>query len=85
MGDEVEVRKMSVKEVLDVQNLVKKASKAKGDDAQLGLLRDVIRLAVTDAEALSDEDFNTFPIAELNELSNAILAYSGLGDGEAGN
>ena len=85
MGDEVEIRKLSVAEVMDVQKMVNKATKAKGDDAQLGLLRDVIRLATIGAGEISDEDFNTFPIAELNDLSTAILGFSGLGDEETGN
>lgn len=85
MGDEVEVRKMSVKEVLEVQKIVDKATKSKSDTAQLGLLRDVIRLAVVGADELTDVEFDGFPIGELNELTNAILAFSGLGEPEAGN
>jgi len=87
MGDEVEIRKMSVAEVLQVQEMVKKTTKSKSEDSQLGLLRDVIRLAVVGAQELSDTDFNTFPIAELNEISNSILEYSGLAGGaeDAGN
>jgi hypothetical protein len=85
MGDEVEVRKMSVSEVMKIQELVKKANKSKAEDAQLGLLRDVIRLAVLGADEITDEDFNTFPIGELSELSNEILGFSGLGDSTAGN
>jgi len=85
MGDEVEVRKMSVSEVMKIQELVKKANKSKAEDAQLGLLRDVIRLAVIGADQITDEDFNTFPIGELSELSNEILGFSGLGDSTAGN
>jgi hypothetical protein len=85
MGDEVEVRKMSVSEVMKIQELVKKANKSKSEDAQLGLLRDVIRLAVIGADEITDEDFNTFPIGELSDLSNEILAFSGLGEAAAGN
>lgn len=85
MGDKVEVRKMSVAEVMDVQKVVKESAKSKSDDSQISLLRDVIRIAVVGADELSDQDFNTFPIAELNELSNAILTFSGLGDNDAGN
>lgn len=85
MGDEVEVRKMSVSEVMKVQELVNKSNKSKAEDAQIGLLRDVIRLAVVGADEITDEDFNTFPIGELSDLSNEILAFSGLGDASAGN
>ena len=80
MGDEVEIRKLSVAEVLKVQGLVKVAAKSKMEDAQIGLLRDLSRLAVVGAAELSDEDFNTFPLQELNGLSTSILAYSGLGE-----
>jgi hypothetical protein len=85
MGDEVEVRKMSVKEVLEIQKLVDTAAKSKSDTAQLGLLRDVIRLAVVGADEVTDENFNDFPIGELNDLTNAILAFSGLGEPDTGN
>jgi len=85
MGDEVEIRKMSVAEVLKVQNLVLKATKSKDESSQLSLLRDVIRLAVIGAEEITDEDFNTFPIGELNDLTNNILSYSGLQGESAGN
>ena len=85
MDDEVEVRKLSVSEVFKVQELVKQSSKKSDDASQLGLLRDVIRLAVVGAENLSDEDFDQFPLGELSNLSNNILAFSGLGNSEAGN
>jgi len=86
MGDEVEIRKLSVTEVMKVQELVKKSSKSKAEDSELSLLRDVIRLAVIGADELSDEDFNTFPIGELSDVSNHILRFSGLGgDSSSGN
>ncbi|MDB2598900.1 hypothetical protein N9Y08_06100 [Paracoccaceae bacterium] len=83
MGDEVEIRKLSVAEVFKVQAMVKTSTKSKSEDAQISLLRDVIRLAVVGADELTDEDFNSFPIAELNDVSNHILNYSGLGEAQA--
>jgi hypothetical protein len=79
MEDEVEIRKLSVNEVFQVQKLVTKSSKSKSEDAQLGLLRDVIRMSVVDAADLTDEDYNTFPIAELSLLTEAVLEFSGIG------
>jgi hypothetical protein len=79
MEDEVEIRKLSVYEVFQVQKLVTKSSKSKSEDAQLGLLRDVIRMSVVDAADLTDEDYNTFPIAELSLLTEAVLEFSGIG------
>ncbi len=85
MEDEVEVRKLSVKEVFEVQKLVQKSAKLKGEEAQLGLLRDVIKLAVIGAEELSDEDFNSFPIADLSDITENILEFSGIGGTPTGN
>jgi hypothetical protein len=79
MGEEVEVRKLSVGQVIKVQELTKEFNKKKGsDDASVKLLREVIKLAVVGAEELTDEDFNTFPLEELNQVSEAILALSGV-------
>jgi len=81
MGDEVEVRQLSVAEVLRVQEIVKKTSKSKAEDAQTELLRSVIKIAVVGAEELTNEEFSTFPIAALNELSENIMEFSGLSGG----
>lgn len=85
MGDEVEIRKMSVSEVMKIQELTKSATKSKSDNAQVNLLQEVIKIAVIDAKDLSSDDFNTFPLGELNDLSNLILEYSGLTGGNEGN
>ena len=85
MGDEVEVKMLSVLEVLNMQKLVTKANKAKGDEAQIDLLTNVIRLAVIGAQEITDEEFKTFPIAELTNLSNEIMRLAGLGDTPVGN
>ena len=82
MGDEVEIRKLSVNEVFKVQELVKKSTKSKDEKDQISLLRDVIRLAVVGAEELTDEDFNTFPIAELSDITENVLSFSGIGQTE---
>lgn len=79
MGDEVEVRKLTVGQVFDLQKAIDKASKSKSEDAQLKLLQEVIRIAVVDAESISDEDFKTFPLQELTKLSENIMSLSGLG------
>jgi len=87
MGEEVEVRKMTVGQVMSLQKLVEKANKSKGEDAQLNLLCDVCRLAVVGADELTNEDFREFPLGELTKLSESVMALSGIGGGaeEAGN
>lgn len=79
MGDEVEVKKLTVGEVMGLQKVIEKAAKSKDEQAQLKLLCDVIKIAVVGAEELTDEDFNTFPIQELTGLSEQIMRLSGLG------
>jgi len=80
MDDEVEILKLSVSEVLEVQKIIEKNSKLKNqEENSIKLLMTVIKLAVPDASELSEEDFKSFPIQELNTLSEEIMAYSGLG------
>jgi hypothetical protein len=78
MGEDLEVRKLSVGQVIEIQQM----SKAIGDDekASLELLQYVISSAVKDAKDLTPDDFMEFPIDELSKLSNEILSYSGLGN-----
>jgi len=85
MGESIEITRLSVKEVMEVQAIVKKSQKSKDDDAQVALLRDVIRVAVDEAKELTNDEFDSFPIGELTELTEQILVYSGLQDASSGN
>lgn len=79
MGEQVEVRKMSVNDVFKIQDLVKNAQKSKDEKQQLNLLKDIIRISVVGAEELTNDDFDQFPLAELNQLSEKVLEISGMG------
>jgi hypothetical protein len=85
MGDKVEIIQLSLNQVKEVQKIVKASQETKNEEDQFGLLRDVIRISVIGADELTDEDFNTFPVAELNNLVNSVLEYSGLGSTNQGN
>ncbi len=77
MGEDVKISKLSVSEVMEIQD---KAKAVEGDDtAGLELLKCVIRAATEGAEDLADEDFQTFPMDELSKLSNEIMRFSGIG------
>jgi len=80
MGEEVDVRQLSISSVLKIQELVKKAEKSKAESAQINLMKDVLRMAVVGAEEMTNEDFDTLPLGELTTLSTKVLAISGLGD-----
>lgn len=77
MNEDVKISKLSVSEVLDIQEKAKKLEQ----DESLGfdVLRTVIRSAVEGAGELTDEDFATFPMDELSKLSAEIMKFSGIG------
>jgi hypothetical protein len=77
MGEEVKISKLSVSEVMELQNLSKDLKE--DDTAGLGILRTVIRAAVEGGDDLTDEDFETFPMDELSKLSTEIMKFSGIG------
>lgn len=78
MGEDVEIKKLSVGEVMQIQQ--KSKSIAEDEKASIELLQFVISSAVKGAEELTAEDFESFPIDELSKLSNAVMEYSGLGN-----
>lgn len=82
MGEDVKISKLSVSEVLGIQE----SAKDLGDDENAGfdLLKKVIRLSVEGASDLSDQDFDTFPMDELSKLSNEIMRFSGIASGDSG-
>lgn len=82
MGDEVEVKKLTVGQVMELQVVINAAAESTDEDAQLKLLCDIIKVAVVGADELTDEDFSTFPISELTSLSEHIMRLSGLGGNE---
>lgn len=81
MGANVQISKLSVAEVLDIQEKAK--SIAENEVEGFSVLRVVIRSAVDGASDLSDEDFANFPMDELSKLSTEIMKFSGIGQ-EAG-
>jgi len=80
MGENVDVKKLTVSEVLHIQDLIKKAQNKKEVYDDVALIRDVIRLAVIGADEITDEEFNDFPIGELTNLSSGIMSIAGLGE-----
>lgn len=81
IGEDVKITKLSVAEVLDIQD----RAKISNEDQESGfeLLKKVIKMSVEGADELTDEDFNTFPMDELSKLSNEIMKFSGIA-GEQG-
>ncbi len=81
MSGDVKISKLSVSEVMEIQEKAKNIDK--DDTAGLDLLKTVIRCAVEGGTDLDDDDFNNFPMDELSKLSNEVMKFSGLGQAEA--
>lgn len=78
MGTTIKISKLSVRQVKEIQE----KSKGLSEDSEEGfdLVKDIIRGSVEGADEISSEDFDNFPLGELNKLSEEIMKFSGLGD-----
>jgi hypothetical protein len=81
MDADVKITKLSVAEVLEIQE---KAKTINEDTEGFAILKTVIRSAVEGADEITDEEFNKFPLDELSKLSDEIMKYSGIGGEKAG-
>lgn len=76
MGEKVEISKLNVAEVLDIQE---SAKTAKDDDvAGFEVMKKVVAASVKGGKDLTDEDFSTFSLDELSKLQTEIMKFSGL-------
>ena len=76
MGEEIEIAKLSIRDVEGVQELVKSDSGTKETD----LLFFVLRRGVVGLEATTtDDDLRGLPLQEVAQLSEEIMTFSGLG------
>ena len=84
MGQNIEVKELSVAQVREFQEGVK-AMQADNPDADVDgteLQRDLIRMAVIGADKLTDDQIDSFPMGEVIKLGNDIIRISGLNRGE---
>lgn len=75
LGEEVTIYKMSVRQVKEIQELIKDIDLEK---EPLKLVQGVLRLGVEGAAELTEEDFDEFPPDELNALVTEVMQYSGI-------
>jgi hypothetical protein len=78
MGESITISKLTVQEVMDIQEYVKN----KPENDGLETLRLIMNFSVEEAKELSDEEFSSFPMDELNKLSAEIMKFSGVGEGK---
>jgi hypothetical protein len=83
----VEINKLSVAQVQDIQARVAALPKADAEgadgsdvgNAHLGLMIEVIKMSVVGAEEVTEDQFRDFPLEDLQKLSDEVLRHSGLG------
>ena len=79
MGEDIVIRKLSVAQVLSIQEKAKETAEA---DNALDVLQLILSLSVEGADELSAEDFASFPMDELNRLSQEVMKHSGVGENQ---
>lgn len=82
----LEIRKLSGREIKEFQEFAKNdASKLPEDQQGSAIQNYLLRVSVTDAADISDEEFLDFPLDELGKVAKAILVFAGaqLEDGTA--
>lgn len=73
---EIDVAKLSVKQVLEIQSRAKDSKEGAEDNLEVLML--VVKSGAPDLKELTDEELQEFPMDELVKLSTEILKYSGL-------
>jgi hypothetical protein len=81
MNEDVKITKLSVAEVLEIQEAAKSLDP---NDPGFSILQKVVSLAVEGAGDLTEDDFRAFPMDELTKLSNEVMKFSGMNPGEQG-
>jgi hypothetical protein len=84
MGEDIKIHKLSVAEVLKVQEMAKDLTTNPDESKGFAVLRMVFRASVENAQDITDEEFDTMPMDELSKLSNEIMKFSGLGEDQKG-
>jgi flagellar biosynthesis/type III secretory pathway protein FliH len=83
MGEEVTIYKLTLGQARQLQNASAALAEAieKGEeagDAELGMLREVLKHGVEGGDELTAEDFETFSADDLSKLATEIMIFAGL-------
>lgn len=78
LGEDIEIVKLSVSQVIKIQEAAKLFEESSDVFGNLKLLSLVIRSGAKELIDLTEEEFNDFPVDELSQLSEQIMQYSGL-------
>lgn len=79
MGQDIDISKLSVSQVLTIQEKAAVVDKATDPKENLKLLSMVIGFGAVELSELSEDDLFELPMDELSNLSQEIMKYSGMG------
>ena len=79
MGEDLEIKKLNVAEVLEIQSTAKELEEAPNEENNIKVLALVIQKGAQELNDLSLEEIKGFPMDELSKLSNEIMKFSGIG------
>jgi hypothetical protein len=80
MGEEVLINKLSVAQVLEIQEVSKDLKEEDEDSYKLVHL--VIQYGVEGGEDLTMDELSALPLDELSTIANEIMKYSGVSQGK---
>jgi hypothetical protein len=78
MEADVEIVKLTKGQVTEMQAMIKSQEGSEDEEANLEILISIIKMGAPDSEELTAEDFESFPLDELNTLSKDIMSFSGM-------
>ena len=78
VGKPLNIRKLTVKEVMKVQEIAKGLANDNSDEKNLELISYVITYGANDLADVTKEEMLEFALDDLTALSNVIMGYSGL-------
>jgi hypothetical protein len=78
-GQDIEIQKLSVNNVFEIQKMTKEAEANPSDDSNLKIMVAVLKMGSAELVDETEESLFELPIDELNKLSSAIMEHSGMG------
>ena len=81
LGQDLEITKLSVGQVIRIQDLAKAVEKAEDkSEGHIDMLFQMVRMGAPELSELDDNEMSELPMEELSDLSNEIMKHSGLGN-----
>jgi hypothetical protein len=74
-GEDIEIKKLSLGQVLEIQELAKAKE---GEDSSFAVLITVLKYGAPELSSSEDDEFKEIPMDELSTLSGEIMKYSGM-------